>query len=144
MAVMIKLLNEILDPAREGRDQLINQLNADLAHGDYDLAEREVIVRSLIDLAGNTSDPRLTESIYNLLEDCFYEGSCALEIVEAAVTQLPTLGTASLVHALPIIAYSQRADKLEILAPYLAGLDPVVRELMSAILDAGNLDYLLR
>ena len=141
---MIKLLNQILDPASCGRDELLGQLNAELVSGDYDLAERELIAHSLIDLLQHEPDPAICEGAYNLLENLSYDQVCQDRIVDAAVANLAALPSACLVHALPIIAYSRHPDKLEILAPFLAGDDRIVREVMSKILSHGNLDNLLK
>lgn len=141
---MIKLLNQILDPTSSGRPALLGLLKDELGNGDYDSAERELIAGALIDLVAQELDPAICESAYHLLEDLFYAQVCQDRIVDAAVANLARLSSACLVHALPIIAISERPDKLEILAPFIAGDDRIVREVMSKILSQGNLDNLLK
>lgn len=141
---MIKLLNQIIGPVSTGRIALLGLLGGELANGDYDRAERALIADALIDLAGYEPDPGICEGAYNLLEDLFYDQVSQDRIVEAVVARLPGLSSACLVHALPIISYSSHPDKLDILAPFIAGEDRAVREVMSEILSQGNLDYLLK
>lgn len=141
---MIKLLNQILDPDSLRRDELLRVLNAELANGDYDQAEREHIADSLIGLVGHEQEAAIRECAYHLLANLFDGNVCRDRIVDAVVANLAGLSSACLVHALPIIAASERPDKLEILAPFIAGDDRLVREAMSKILSQGNLDNLLK
>lgn len=141
-AAVIKILNRILDPLTPNRVAMINELNAGLGRREYDAGERKIIVNRLIGLARHEPDVQVRAAVFNLFEDLFYDRVCADEILDAAVATLRQLPVPCLMHALPIIAYSKRADKDLILAPYMSSPDTTVRALMAEIGRIGSLQDL--
>lgn len=141
---MIKILNRILDPLTPNRVAMINELNAGLGRREYDPGERKIIVDKLIALARHEPDVQVRAAVFNLFEDLFYDRVCADEILDAAVGTLRHLPVPCLLHALPIIAYSKRTDKVHILAPYMSSPDTSVRALMAEIRRVGSLEDLRR
>ena len=116
---MIELLEKIISPEEKQRDFLVDELNDLVESGIIKDTEVELVIERLSELLELESDPAVKESIFNLMGTAYEKGSAKQKIVDACVKYLSELSPGCLVHAIPIIASSERADKKQLLEPFL-------------------------
>jgi hypothetical protein len=110
------------------RDLAIDEL-ADLFESHH-LSEAIKIqsVFKLLQTVEMEESPSVIESIYNFFGIAFDDNICKIEIAEKCMQMLDRLEPGSLVHALPIIADSDLANRKELILKYLNSKNPAVEK----------------
>ncbi|MCH8622515.1 hypothetical protein [Undibacterium sp. TS12] len=135
---MNDLMNRISNPACKERDLLIDELNDLIVYGQVNPTDLESIVKQLMNQLRHEADPAVNESIFHLLATVFDNGDFQHLIADETAKLLNQLPAACLVYAIPIIAYSHRSDKPDLLQPFIHDKDDDVRMMIAEILKHSN------
>lgn len=132
---MKTLLDKLANPDDTPRDFVYDELK-DLAAGrTLDEAEQTSVARAALARLDAEHDPAVLESMFNLLSKVFDNRFARAEIADSIAPALPALPVGALMHAIPIIAASARADRAALLAPFQASSNPAIQE---ALADAAD------
>lgn len=132
---MKTLLDKLAHPDDTQRDFVYDELN-DLASGrTLDEAQQTTVARAALARLPDEQDPAVLESMCNLLSTIFDNGFARAEIADGMAPALATLPVGALMHAIPIIAASARADRAALLGPFQASSNPAIREAMADAAD---------
>lgn len=132
---MKTLLDKLAHPGDTPRDFVYDELN-DLASGrTLDQAKQTTVAKATLAQLDNERDPAVLESMFNLLSTVFNNGFAKAEIADGIAPAVAVLPVGALMHAIPIIAASARADKAALLAPFQASSNPAIREAMADAAD---------
>lgn len=132
---MKTLLDKLANPDDTRCDVVYDELN-DLASGrTLDEAQQVTAARAALTRLPDEQDPAVLESMCHLLSTIFENGFARAESADGIAPVLATLPVGALMHAIPIIAASARADRAAVLAPFQASSNPAIR---SALADAAT------
>lgn len=114
-----------------GRDIAYDEL-CDLASGrTLDGVKQITVAKATLARLPDEQEPAVLESMFNLLSTIFDNGFARTQIADGVAPALAALPVGALVHAIPIIAASARADKADLLLPFQASASPAIREAMA-------------
>jgi|GEM_PF-2416331 len=123
-------LAKIKDVSFKRRYLLVDDLSDLFQSGQILESTAVTIIEATIKLLEIESDIEVIESIFNLFVLAVIENDfCQTAIVETTVKHLPTLEVGSLCHAFVIISESHLPNKQELLIPYLASDNRIIREM---------------
>lgn len=132
---VILLLDRVFNPDDPRRDIVYDELN-DLACGRIlDEAQQTMVAKSTLARLPDERDLVVLESMFNLLSTVFDNGVAKDEIADGIAPALASLPVGALMHAIPIIAASARADRAALLSPFQTSANPAIRETMAYAAD---------
>ena len=127
-----ELLYRIEEQEAEDRDLLVDELNDLLERAVLTDDDVDAVVERLSKILASDRNQAVWESIFNLLNGL---SGRTRKICELAVRYLGHMSPGSLVHALEIIAESDRKDKKQILNVFLNSENRAVKAIASEFLE---------
>jgi hypothetical protein len=122
----------------ETREMFIDVLNGLIVGGSVPPGEQAYIVARLLEEIEHEDDPEICAYIFGLLASIRDNGVSARIVTDGVARRLHALRPAGLVHAIPIIGKSNRADKMVVLAPLMVSPDAAVRDAIAELLHSSG------
>jgi hypothetical protein len=132
-------MHKLVDSAEvESREMFIDVLNGLIVGGSVPPGEQACIVARLLEEIEHEDDPDNCAYIFGLLCSIRDNGVSGKIVNDGVVRRLHALRPAGLVHAIPLIGKSNRADKMVVLAPLMASQDAAVRDAIAELLHSSG------
>lgn len=122
----------------ETREMFIDVLNGLIVGGSVPPGEQAYIVARLLEEIEHEDDPDICAYIFSLLGAIRDNGVSGHIVTDGVARRLHALRPAALVHAIPLIGKSNRADKMVVLAPLMASSNDAVRDAIAELLHSSG------
>lgn len=132
---MKEFLLEIYMSHGEGKDLLVDELGDRIENGQFGPFELEQIATEMIRQTYLEKNEAFRESVFNLLSSLYEKGICRAEIENVCIDLLSELSPGCLVHAIPVLAMTERDNVRELLKPFLESENSAVLEVAKKYFD---------